>query len=87
MTRPACMDADEHAAWTETAEGRTPGLRVMVRVKTPCVDCTAEFAAEMRAVGRCDGKPTTRLRLSGVARVERRRAQWRAYGQRRRAVA
>jgi len=79
--RPACMDAAEWAAWSETNDGRTPGLRVVLGAASPCHDCTLAFALEMRADGRCDGTPlATRPHvLTDDERVNRRRAQWRAY--------
>ncbi len=51
---PACMDAEELASWHDqnaritTTHGRASG---------PCTDCTLGYAAEMRAVGRCNGTP------------------------------
>ena len=50
---PACMDADELIAWTES-NARVNGTS---RAATPCADCTLGYAAEMRAVGRCNGTP------------------------------
>lgn len=47
--RPACMDDDEYAGWTR--------LNVASRTASPCDDCLAGFAADMRAIGRCDGTP------------------------------
>jgi hypothetical protein len=49
---PACMDADELAGWDEMNR-RTQGGRAQL----PCADCLVGFAAEMRAVGRCNGTP------------------------------
>lgn len=46
---PVCMAADELALWL-ASEVRGGG-------STPCVDCPLAFAAEMRAQGRCNGKP------------------------------
>lgn len=53
--RPACMAPDEHEAWIEMNR-RTATARA-VAVARPCADCTLGFAAEMRAVGRCNGSP------------------------------
>ena len=48
---PLCMEPDELARWQE--------MQVRSRDLTarPCADCLAGFAAEMRAVGRCNGTP------------------------------
>lgn len=52
---PACMAEDEYEAWLE-ANRRTATARA-VAVERPCVDCTLGYAAEMRAIGRCNGTP------------------------------
>ena len=49
---PTCMEAADLAGWQEL------NLRVASpadRAARPCTDCTLEHAAEMRAVGRCNG--------------------------------
>lgn len=50
---PLCMSAEDYADWREI-DDRTahPGSR-------PCRDCTAAFAAEMRAESLCNGEPGT----------------------------
>ena len=53
--RPACMAPDEHEAWLRMNR-RTATARA-VAVARPCADCTLGYAAEMRAVGRCNGNP------------------------------
>jgi len=45
------MDAAEYAGWCAMNTERWG------RAKSPCTDCTTEFAAEMRFAGRCDGTP------------------------------
>ena len=54
MRRPLCMDEDDYRGWQE-ANDRIVTLGA--RATTPCRDCTAEFAREMRAEDRCDGEP------------------------------
>lgn len=50
--KPACMDAEEHAAWTEMND------RLWItKALTPCSDCVMGFALEMRAIDMCDGEP------------------------------
>jgi hypothetical protein len=49
---PACMDARDLAAWVEANERCWAS-----RAWSPCADCTADYAAEMRDIGRCDGRP------------------------------
>jgi hypothetical protein len=56
MSRPACMSDREWRAWLEANER----LLSIYRSESPCRDCTAAFAAEMRHVGRCDGEPVRR---------------------------
>lgn len=51
--RPACMDPDEYALWRD-GRGLASDRHGVGR---PCSDCTLGFAAEMRAVGRCNGTP------------------------------
>lgn len=48
------MDDDDWADWTALH------LRLAAKAdldETPCHDCQAHYAAEMRAIGRCDGEP------------------------------
>jgi hypothetical protein len=52
---PACMDADEYAGWLEMNQATATARAVAV--DRPCADCTLGYAAEMRAVGRCNGTP------------------------------
>jgi hypothetical protein len=51
---PACMEPDELAAWEEMRDRSTA---YHDRTARPCHDCLAGFAAEMRAIGRCNGTP------------------------------
>ena len=51
---PACMGLDEFARWCE-ANRALHG--VADQVGSPCQDCTAAFADEMQALGRCTGGP------------------------------
>ena len=51
---PACMEPDELADW-QVFNGRVTSKRERARI--PCHDCLPEFAAEMRAAGRCNGTP------------------------------
>ena len=54
--QPACMEGDELVGWMNAeAKARRRGNRASY----PCTDCTASFAVEMRAVGRCNGTPGT----------------------------
>lgn len=54
---PACMTSDELTLWQ-----RSPYLPA----KIPCIDCPLSFAAEMKAAGCCNGRPSMmgRPRLS-----------------------
>ena len=52
---PLCMDADELAGWRAQNDRNRHGNGI--RAKRPCEDCLLGFAAEMRAVGRCNGEP------------------------------
>lgn len=82
-----CMTPDEWALWQD-ANGL---LKPHQRARRPCSDCPASFAVANRAAGTCDGHPygmptsqpkplpVPRPVLSWEAKVERRRAQWRAY--------
>lgn len=51
---PACMDADEWGDWR--AANPFTG-RMAEQVARPCEDCLLGFAADMRAIGRCNGTP------------------------------
>jgi hypothetical protein len=54
---PACMDEAERTEW-EAANARIKNLYAGTRqADRPCTDCTLGFAADMRAVGRCNGTP------------------------------
>ena len=56
--RPACMDEGEFERWREA--NRSTALRGRTHEAiSPCEDCTAAFAQEMRDQGRCDGQPGT----------------------------
>jgi hypothetical protein len=86
MTRTPCLDDSEWADWVAI------NTRIIAanRADLPCRDCTVAFAAEMRASGQCTGIPGGRGRFSLEAPSydrNRRRAQWRAYRRRKRAVA
>ena len=50
---PTCMDADDWAAW----QAMNRSLKKENQAPRPCTDCLAGYAAEMRAVGRCNGQP------------------------------
>lgn len=52
--RAACMTRDEWTAWQD-ANRRLTNQRA--QAPRPCSDCTLGFAADMRAVGRCNGSP------------------------------
>lgn len=58
---PACMDADEYALWERgngVMNGTRNGARVYTgRAESPCDGCPLGYAADMRAVGRCNGTP------------------------------
>lgn len=49
------MDDAEWAKWHEANTSKY--LPVSERAKSPCTDCTKGFAAEMRRIDKCDGKP------------------------------
>ena len=49
---PPCMDAEEFEVWTYWNRMSGPA-----NAKSPCTDCSLGFAVEMRAEGRCDGRP------------------------------
>jgi hypothetical protein len=81
-----CMSAEERTEWDAMVQALRRDIRP---IKLPCVDCTAKFAAEMRAEFRCNGypgmtsppRPSSRGRkvLDPVERQERRRESWRKY--------
>jgi len=48
------MEPDELAAWQEMRDRSTA---YHDRTARPCRDCLAGFAADMRAIGRCNGTP------------------------------
>lgn len=48
------MDRREWATWVERNPRNPGGVRYADR---PCVDCPLAYAAEMRAIGRCNGAP------------------------------
>ena len=48
---PTCMSAGELALWREVAGWVNGGTA------DPCTDCLPAWAAEMRALGRCNGIP------------------------------
>lgn len=50
--KPACMEEREYAEW----QAHNQRLAQWV-APTPCHDCIASFAVEMRMEGRCDGHP------------------------------
>ena len=57
--KPACMNPAEYERWTFWNQ------RIVVQhemASTPCQDCQdPEYVAEMRAEGRCDGVPGSRV--------------------------
>jgi hypothetical protein len=84
------MTSDEYKLW------KRANLRLELRRERadgPCRDCSPDFAAEMLAVGQCDGTPGERrymtLRPFGWAyateaeRTAARRATWRESKRRR----
>jgi len=77
--RTACMEDDEWAEWATLNERLEPAR---ARAESPCEDCNASFAAEMTAIGRCDGALPRNL-IPPTEAQERRRAQWRAYNAKR----
>lgn len=52
--RAACMDDDEWAHWVST---NPTSMQESELAPRPCTDCPLGFAAEMRALGRCNGTP------------------------------
>jgi hypothetical protein len=55
----------ELARWEAANVVCLPG----VRVASPCQDCTAAFAAEMRREGRCHGRPGSDALPAGAQRI------------------
>ena len=53
MSKPACMTAEEWAAWSVMNE-RLYGFN---HADSPCRDCLAVFRRDMLAGGMCDGPP------------------------------
>lgn len=49
----ACMDPGEWASWQE----KNRQVAQNQQAPRPCSDCLLGFAAEMRAIGRCNGQP------------------------------
>jgi hypothetical protein len=82
VRRPACMTDPEYELWCSANSALSwPSMRS----KTPCRDCPASFAQEMRADGRCDGTPGPGYSLQDTPLRSRWREQKRA--QRRQAAA
>lgn len=52
LWRPRCMSDEEYASWAEKNAPMTSG-----KAARPCADCPLGYAADMRAVGRCNGTP------------------------------
>jgi len=91
-----CMSPAERTIWDRTIQFYRGDIRP---IRLPCVDCTPAFSARMGKVYRCNGYPGMAapppIPTKGTAhrrgpeyaeaRLERRRASWRAYGARRRA--
>ena len=73
------MTDREARDWLDAALAASRGSSVRVP-SSPCADCHAAFAAEMRAEGRCDGEPGPATHRPGASVTsERRREQLRAY--------
>jgi hypothetical protein len=51
---PACMDDRELADWSAMRDRSTSSSE---RTAIPCADCLLGYAAEMRAIGACNGTP------------------------------
>lgn len=51
---PACMDAEEWALWERANRSLSSSLE---RATRPCADCPLGHAADMRAIGQCNGTP------------------------------
>ena len=65
-TAPLCMDARELREWRDAA--LSVGSGGGHNATHPCIDCTAEYAGEMRDIGLCDGKPGEEQRDSDEPR-------------------
>jgi hypothetical protein len=84
VVAPACMTAAEWVGWRRHNDHAQSN-----RAPSPCFDCPLGFAADMRAIGMCDGKP------DGVPEEDdemvpaslARRVQWREASRRHRARA
>lgn len=50
---PSCMEPEEWDAWQDTNRR----LQQQAQAPRPCSDCLLGYAAEMRAIGRCNGQP------------------------------
>lgn len=59
---PLCMDAEELAGWRAQNDRSRHGNGI--RARRPCEDCLLGFAAEMRALGRCNGETTRKPKRS-----------------------
>ena len=60
------MTDDEWTLWQEGIAALSwPQLRLL----SPCFDCLPAFAAEMRKVDRCDGRPGLRERVDETPRL------------------
>ena len=70
--KPDCMDDQELALWEAANRSTTGGARATI----PCTDCTAAWAEEMGAEGRCN-RPPRKVRSDRLPDSER-RAKWRA---------
>lgn len=55
---PACMEPDELALW-QAANAKLVARRMARAEASPCLDCPAWWAAEMRAQDCCNGEPGT----------------------------
>lgn len=53
--RAACMDDEE---WTRWVRENPMGVAEPSFADRPCRDCPMGFAADMRAIGRCNGRPS-----------------------------
>ncbi len=75
-TIPACMSREDYALWDSDELAHTD---------SPCRDCLRDYHEAMLAEGRCDGTPRQARTLDDGSYLARRRAQYRASAQRRRA--
>ena len=66
MGRPKCMTELEHTRW-QFWNDRIMSQHEMAY--SPCEDCPASFAVEMRASDRCDGIPGKAERRDGLRRI------------------